>query len=240
MYCLKPDHYRELQEAAVRERQERLQAAAQAPAVAPSAERQERATEGTPPALPKLSDLKPGEYERLGDKPTGCTEACPCRGRALGHNGQEIAICTDPARYRKLKTADTRASNKASRKITKQKMDALQGWIDALAEGDPRAMSVLLVSAMEDYRLSTPLDEAAKRHGVAFPGPRNFGYGRRDYRTLSGADALTQLKIGVEALLTRELQNAHDQPGQSTPFYDWLFGEEQASEEEIPQGNGGE
>lgn len=122
--------------------------------------------------------------------------------------------------------ADTRASNKASRKATKEKLEAVHGRIDVLAEGDPRAMGVLLVSAMGDYRLGAPLEEAAKRHGVEFPSPRDFGHGRRDYRTLSGADALTQLRIGVEALLTRELQAAHEQPGKATPLHDWLFGEE--------------
>jgi hypothetical protein len=32
---------------------------------------------------------------------------------------------------------------------------------------------------------------------------------------------------------------AHEQPGQPTPFYDWLFGEETATEEEAPQDAGG-
>jgi hypothetical protein len=56
---------------------------------------------------------------------------------------------------------------------------------------------------------------------------------------LGPLEPLTQLRIGLEALLSRELRFAQENPQQPTPWYDWVFGEGGRTEE-VPEPAGGE
>lgn len=96
-YCLKPDHFRELQEQA--EEKQRAAFAAN--------------TGHDPEAMLKLNDMDYRTYERLDvGTPSGCTTACECRRPAVDYRGRTVYVCTDPAHFRKLKTAQTKEENK--------------------------------------------------------------------------------------------------------------------------------
>lgn len=84
--------------------------------------------------LPMLDDLAPGTFERITDDsaPAGCSEECPCRGRALLSDGTtETAICIDLRRYRKL----ARATAKGEERQLVQQREALETWITAHVAG---------------------------------------------------------------------------------------------------------
>lgn len=81
-----------------------------------------------PEALPVLGkDLKHNEYEMVHTAPAGCSEACGCRCAALMGNGaggtRAVQVCLDPARFQKLKTAQTKAENKVRKEEGKKRIE---------------------------------------------------------------------------------------------------------------------
>ena len=167
--CLRPAHYTELAAGAEAARAARTTAAVE-----------EARREGT--TLPTLRDLGYDAYERLEPPsrvPAGCTgasgdgpDACPCRGQALdAYSDEVVAICTDPRRFRKLKAADTRATNaarQAQREVALARLDAtLEGLTDP-AQVTGREVAVLALLALQTVRgggTTELLRTAVRRHG---------------------------------------------------------------------------
>ncbi len=227
-YCFKPEHFDELNEAAKvtqeAERQERIQAALA-----------KASAEGK--KLPNLSDLQSASYEKLSpiaaDNPTGCTESCAHRGNALGHSGEVLAICTDPAHYRKLKAADTRAEHKAAREEGRELLAETERRIDALQEIGPREIAVIAMVALEPYFVRKEIEAACNRQGLnrLIAPLRNERYGDRgkeldrsnNHSLLAKASAVEVGKIVLEAILRSEISRRYVEHSEShslaTDFY---------------------
>lgn len=139
--CLKPEHWDELQAAALVEIERKREAmvkeatarkealkqtavAASMPLPAPAAAggaddvaepATDTKTEATPPPaeapMLRISDLKHEEYAELWGTPCTCTEECPCRVTVAGYDGKPKQICIDPNRFRSLKAQETRQVN---------------------------------------------------------------------------------------------------------------------------------
>ncbi|MDP9379798.1 MAG: hypothetical protein M3Q29_06535 [Chloroflexota bacterium] len=251
-YCLKPEHWQELQPAAIHERQEQLRAMAQARAegsAQPGSESGEVAAtpEEPAPGFPILSQMHYSSYKSLREwsPPAGCTGSCPCRGAALDYGNSEVAICTDPRRFEKLKAAETRAMNKANRAIVKAKRDALFSRIDALNSLEAHGLGVLIDAAMDSYNLSTVLKEAGGRMAPSMGVERpSYMDGAKLYVQMERVGRLTSFKIALEALLRKELHDAHEAGTTRTPYYDWVLGAGDepgaASEAEEPEDEDGD
>ncbi|MBW3624179.1 MAG: ParB/RepB/Spo0J family partition protein [Armatimonadetes bacterium] len=131
-YCLKPDHFHELQQAAQAEALEEAKRLAEraktqgnervqqkieralAPAspapgtpAAPAGERE------VPEGIIDLSKLSWDAYEQLtGSRPEGCNGDCPCLAKGLCTSGAVVDICLDPPRLRSLRARMTREEGK--------------------------------------------------------------------------------------------------------------------------------
>jgi hypothetical protein len=238
--CLRPEHYAELQAAAEAEAEARLRERTRAGAA--------EATEGAGvdledaerllATLPSLRELRYGDYVDLSKEysrpPEGCTGACPCRGRAVGCDGGEVAICTAPKRYQQLKGAQTRRSNKAARAALKAKREALPARIDAIAGFGPGELALLVEAATDDYHAGAAFEEAAGRAGIPL-AKNHHGYTERGREALGSLGPLIQLRLAIEALIRRELKAAHDAGSDATPLHDWLWGPEEPAGGEDPE-----
>jgi ParB family chromosome partitioning protein len=218
--CLKPEHYRELAAAAGREQAARTKVAV------------EQAREHGQD-LPSLRDLSWGTYERVDDPsrpPSGCSEACPCWGQALDHDGQAVTICTDPKRFRSLKAADTRAANAERDRRRAATLERLDARLDAITEAEQvtgREVAVLALLALQaagraaggTERLLgtirrhggdwTPYLEAAKLADVTRWDGKAM---RRALAALAAPDAATVVRVVVAAAVRDELETWEQYP----------------------------
>jgi ParB family chromosome partitioning protein len=92
-YCLRPEHYNELQRAAKAQKTE--------------ADRVRADSDKAAGITANLRSLKYDSFVHIPDAaPGGCSEACECRQVVKGYQGEPVAICNDPKRYQSLKKAD--------------------------------------------------------------------------------------------------------------------------------------
>lgn len=149
-YCLRPDHYAELQKEADRAERERIaraQAEAQKAVVSEDAPAggKKRAQAVGLPTLASLKNVKSLAYQKT---PRGCTPQCPCRAQALDRGAEVVAICTDPKRFERLQADDTRAAAKAKRQETRDRRAKAEAMISAIAEVGPREIVALAAAAL--------------------------------------------------------------------------------------------
>src|SRR5579871_1881284 len=100
-YCLKPEHFKELTEAARKEAKEKAEK-----------ELAKLAAQGD--QFLNADKLQFGQYESLRRSesiPAGCTEACACRRMAAYSSGNQapFPVCIDPKRFKKLTLEDEQA-----------------------------------------------------------------------------------------------------------------------------------
>lgn len=150
-YCLKPEHYHELDMQRVEQRQ---------------AERAAQLGKTPPPNdLPQLRSLQSDQWTYIHDGLSSCTDACPCRQQAIDYGGNVITICGDPTRYRTLKTADTKAQTKKRREDGERMLAQVVNSIDR--GGDPASsqnLAILAAAALIPISKPSAITESAKRH----------------------------------------------------------------------------
>ncbi len=220
-YCLYPSHYQELQEAAVKERQEQTAAeAAKAKAKGKVAVR--------------VRDLSPGSYtflDRYEGTPGGCRDDCDKRVPGVGYDDRECIICIDTQCHQKLKAAETRAQNKSRRERGKDILRKVEETVDAITEISDRELVVLVMEVIKN-RYSKHLKASLARlrcddlAGLANPGP--WVLGRPAYEIMGGFPRLTIVKAAIEAMLRQELDRGYlDQYslGKLEPWATWYLRE---------------
>ena len=218
-WCLKPSHWEKLQAEADQRRQVELQeklAAAQA---------------GDASVL-SIGDLDYGTYEDLsyGRTPAGCSEECPCRARALARNGSElVSICTDPKRFRQLKTAETRAASKEKREEGRRRAEQVAAVLDAIEAPGEREIALLAAAALTTISHTTAAKAAAEHAGVS--DQLTIGFNRYELRQGDGLrqfasiDPTALVKLAIEAILRDELVNRYEGYGSGSSMTDWYLGE---------------
>jgi ParB family chromosome partitioning protein len=213
--CLKPDHYDELQAAAVAERQ-----------AAVSRRVEEARAAGT--ELPRLEELPRESYRSVWDsnRPAGCSEACPCFARALSADDREIPICTDPPRLEQLRRAAAKADTQARRDQAKTlRADAL-ARIDALEAISARELAPLVASALGRIMGGRAPVDSALRHAegrIALEkGQQLWGFAER-YRDLSALEPLALVKLGLEAMLLADVAGLTDTYQRRAPLAAWYL-----------------
>jgi len=198
-YCLKPEHYRELQ-AQARAAQEAQLAAART--VAPA---------GDGPQI-RTADLPPDSYKDLGSykPPAGCTGDCPCRAQALDGNGRVLRLCTDTRRYEQLKAKETKADNAAKRERVRTQITHISTHLGLLDQHGVPELAVLVHAAVANLGGSQRSREGlAQSVDRTVPGLLNAARvpSLDELATLAPLDLL---RFGVDALLTNQLLTALD------------------------------
>jgi len=232
-FCFRPEHYDELNEAAKATRETERRAK-----ILTAVETAEE--EGV--KLPSLHDLPYDSYERLNDTstiPSGCTDTCPNRGKALGYSGEVVPVCLDPKCYRKLKSADTRAENRAGRELAVRLLRRLEQKIDGTQAFGTREMAVITVLAFRnDWRSGHGMKEACERQGVpeiARLIKDNWGVGGKPWSGAQRYDALASYslvqmaKVVLETVIRSELHYRYQERATSeSPITDWWLGKGEA------------
>lgn len=120
-YCLKPEHFDELQAAAVKERQRETNRAVQA-------------AKRDGGSVLKLANMGHMNYTtREGTSvPAACTDACPCAAQALDGMGNLRPVCTDRKRYEALKVTQLKDEKKAKRETVKAQIEDLTTHLQQL------------------------------------------------------------------------------------------------------------
>lgn len=204
--CLNPEHYAELKAARMAE----IESSSKATANDAGAEQS---------GLPRLCDLHYDSYRECQGRstPAGCDEACPCRGRAIGYNGQPVEICLDPKRFAKLEAAATREKNKARRADAKDLMAKLRAVIDATEDVGAAEIVILAKQAASNavgWALISPAwRDARKRLKIEVGGGTEITSVAAIARTNG---PLVAVKLAVEAILMAELNSYHDAGGNPT------------------------
>jgi ParB/RepB/Spo0J family partition protein len=105
--------------------------------------------------LVKLDGLPYGSYEEIRSwsrPPEGCSEACPCRARAIARGSKEVVqICTDPKRYQKLSTAKAREETKERRTAAKEKAAELDAILAAAPALDVHGLAIVVANRLWQY-----------------------------------------------------------------------------------------
>lgn len=153
-WCLKPEHFDELVAAAQSEQQAQMEAKLTAAGTDPD-------------AVLKLSELTYDQYERISEyssPPAGCSDDCPCRTAAQDASGRLVAICTDPARMRKLKTAESRATKAAKRAAGGRELEQITAHLDMLEAASPVEIGLLCAQLLTRVSKPTIVKAAVERH----------------------------------------------------------------------------
>lgn len=220
-YCLRPEHYAELNEEAARKLHEQA-----------SAEKK-----GNQPM--NVSNMSRDMYVDLRyNKVEGCTAKCVCRARAVDwFTDKPFQICTDPKAHRKLKMAAARAKKLA----VKEKMADVAAMTEFLVSGvedvDGPELLMLVVDKMSHSKPKY-LREAARTLGVALPEDDDFWKGiqfahysdeRRDaLKILAGIPSIDLIRV-VTLATCREEINAKIQNGWDGFWLDWYVNSGEAA-----------
>lgn len=200
--CVRPEHYRELTEAA--------RAAATAAREAALAEAA-AGHDGAPAKPVALESLKWGEYTAIHPsmRPVGCTDACSCVQLAVGFDGQLGPICVNPQRYRTLQAADERAKTKARKTAAAALLTEVQTAMDQVAEVTGREVALLAAFVAGNLPGGSYQKRAAERHLPGFDGGEFVAYGEgaidspAKLAELADHDPVALVRFAVEAYLTR-------------------------------------
>lgn len=232
-YCLKPDHYDELQAAARKDKQAEIARAAQ-----------ELRREGG-----KLLDLKKLNYTQYNSLSgagkcefDSAESPCPCRVQAK--DGERLAwICCDPPRRTQLQAAATRAQGKEKKRTGRELAGRVVAALDARGD-DPRPLSILEVeerrlvtlvvaAALRTVGRPTALKEAQRHVAHLSADDVSRWYGREaqglDQFQATPLDQL--LRFAAEALLRSEIADRYEGYGGSTPWADWFLAHAEAPAE---------
>ena len=192
--CLKPSHYKELQKAAK---------------AAAADELGRKIKDPVSQGMVSLRSLPYDSYVQLGDKPpAGCTVGCACRGQALAYGEQIVTICTKPACFKKLQTAETKAKHKAYR----DEAAALVAAQTAHILGSPEITSDMLAALVFTLLLGRKGDEVravATRHGVTWL-PATSGAQTLEHIDLLALTPLQLVAFGLDLYLSSTLESAID------------------------------
>jgi ParB/RepB/Spo0J family partition protein len=213
-HCLRPEHYDELQAAAVATEQQRIEVA-----------KQEAAPDGGQVAL-MLADLSHSSYERLdwGRKAQACTKECRCRAVALDSDGKRVGICTDPKRFRELKTAEERAAKKAKRDRARERVAAIADAVQA--DHPSRDQDLLVLLAYEVLRtLGRPAVRDAGDHqapGWAWLTSETAKQSKPDRADLQLLPPAQLLRLVADAILRHEILQQAENGWGGTEAADWF------------------
>lgn len=206
-YCLRPEHYNELQKAGLAKR--RAETKAQIAESAPDN------PDGSKPL--QLKSLKYGAYERLdwgGGVPKGCSPKCECRRGAL--DGKAVVqICLKPAHLRELRDTARKAEEAARLEQQRRLAEACAAALDKGEGIRSRELALLAVDALGQVREQKLIDQILTKHASA-------GFPKRGARSLDDLAKLQPaqlVKIAVEALLANDLYEmkwGHHKPAYAT------------------------
>lgn len=227
-WCLRPDHFDELQAAAVQAKQEQTRQLIE----------QAKAS-GT--ELRRLADLPYGSYESLEYRkaPSGCSTSCPCRASVLGGDGEATTICTDPKRFRGLIAAGTRDKKKSDKVRHQNLLGTLLDEIDQIEEPDSMALAVIVDHALSQLGRNHGRKQAIDRQALGVVEVKAWeGYdetkGRRQRLEALASLAPAQLvKLAIEAILRHELHE-HFENGMTYYFRaPWFLGLEEHTKRDV-------
>lgn len=232
--CLNPEHYDELEAAAVEVKQQEREAAL-AEATAAGAE------------LPSLRDMS-GGYQDLRYHldpdyahqrvPTGCSETCPCRAQALGYDGQEvIPVCLDLTRFEQLRAADKEAEAEHKKAMLKLRLAQLEEKVDelpALGTITPDELIVLAGEALARVGKKSLPVIVAERHGhteIAEHKDWSWRTVQESPELFAKLPSLQIIKFALEVVLRNELLDRYEGYGGSSPLADYYLGPEPEADE---------
>lgn len=219
-YCLRPDHFDELQAAAKEAKVAEIKAKDAAVAAAGDV----AAAEG----LPSVNALQ--NTVNLGQSwitcPATCTAHCPCRARAVGYNNEIVPVCLDRPRWTALKQAeDTETARIAAAALERKREDLaalLTGTRFPYDKAFDRQASVLLVRFVADNTERSAFREAAKTYGNGLTWPAKEREPRvEDLLKLAPADLQ---RIAIAAVIGDELIKRQNWSSSPLPLTEWLLG----------------
>jgi ParB/RepB/Spo0J family partition protein len=211
-YCLKPEHFAE------------LQAEADAGRLATS-----RAVVATAEAagqtVVKVDELTYGTYERCGSygAPTACSEACPCRAVGLERGGSTSPICTDPKRWARLRRQETHEANREQNERRAEFLATSCAVVDQLVGPSSRELALFLASTAGEYANRAAFKKALDRHAprLAIDQETN-GWEDRHWRVTKALATLpvdVLVRVGLETLLRAQAESLTTQPSKWVHWY---------------------
>lgn len=207
-YCLKPEHFAELEAAHKKEEQRAKNRAIQ-----------EAKRNGA--TVPELRNLPYDSYQKLDrDVPAGCTETCECRGKAIGYDGELVAICTKPGHYRALQGQTTRTSRKSQREVNAAHVAALAAHLQAAEAITSEMLAPLLWAAVERVK-EHAWTVAAARHVPGLMPEKHRAGGGAGPSDLARLAPLDMVRFVLDAVVTQELEH-HIEATWETPAT-WNF-----------------
>lgn len=231
--CLRPDHWNELederraQEKVEAERlAQRARAAAERAQVTTAAESHSPAPEGKGKAKSKdpLARLPQFDYSRhvelngYRDRPSECTDACPCFAPQMRYRDKIVAACTDRHRYQALEGGETRKRNKINRARHKELLDELARQVDALdsidSTDEARTWAILFDVIATQVGWKSHLRAAAERQDVVLKNYGEYDPADSSLYAFSGADvtrivhrnSLEIAKLLIETIVRQDLE----------------------------------
>lgn len=225
-WCLRPEHFRELQQAAEAQEQANLQEQAA-----------DLKAKGHAVA-DKIPRFNWQTMAEIGDSPpSDCTKKCPCRGAALGNYGKVEIVCTDRKRFLEKQETQRNKQRNCQTQAMVQRLEQVRARLaDARTEEQQRALMALLVGTTLLHANTKLAIEIAHRYGLSEVAQKdiswNSGCGSSALTTwLSALPILEQLRLAVEFCANAE---AHIAAGEysngKTPFCDRLLGLPAATE----------
>ncbi len=220
--CLKPEHYQQLQDLALVERQAKAKAAIQ-----------EAEQAGT---LLQERTLNPGDYREVREDvrpdhwaapPTGCSAACECRHTLVGRDGEPLTVCTNVAKIEELRRLDAKRAAAQRKQALAADLERLHSALAGTLVGDARALAIIAahICGSTNMDVLRPLWE---RYGLPVPMPKGSAEARELYAQLAERPPGALLKLTLGVILAAELQMHHGyggyyQPGGS-PCAHWYAG----------------
>ena len=240
-YCLRPDHFRQLNIEAQAEREANRAAAIaafQAVNTQSTEERQANVSEETPevPDLHDVQHLPSGSYAVVNVCPPGCTDQCACRMDALQW-GKPVVVCINPQRYRKLEKAAFKAKNQKRREGLQEGKKAAEmlacsmddaGALALLVVDDFHALTGTVATAIRDTVPQTPLAALLEKQR----------YNRTRLEVLKALAELPPAMIvtlGAKAKLLTELKSAAETEYTSPLFTEWYFARNNSTPEQVEE-----
>ncbi|MEO7719431.1 MAG: ParB/RepB/Spo0J family partition protein [Capsulimonas sp.] len=225
-FCLKPDHYKELNKAA--------KAVINAEKKAAEATRPKDG-----PKLRKISTYKHGEVKEIDKQdeciPASCSAkcgskgACPCRSEGLDYSGAVKPICLDPKRFAELHVKEVETQRKNALDQMTPDIDFIRAIISKHGSRsfDGRGAAILTWLAIKNWRGNAGaenLKACAKRAGVSLDVSKVMGqYDRKvGLAELAKLDASALTRIALDFAISSEateyiqaIGNRYQTPGKS-------------------------
>lgn len=218
-WCLKPEHYDELVAAARAEHEAAMRAAVEKTSVA-----------GAAPVL-LLSNLKWDEYERIypgSTTPSGCSSNCACRTTAIDGNAKAVPICTDPKRYKRLQSSDTRRANQERKEQIRELSDRLEPCVDAILYPGSRELAMLVLHIISHTYGQDEHYSATRRHApdrLPEERPETYRLGVEVVEHFATLSPVELVRIGVELLLRRSMNGHLHGYSSREPWIDFYLAE---------------